>query len=163
MTIGRRSKSLATGILRAHAGAMMNPSSPATHPPQQYALPLILLAIGCLGVSAGWVLLAIYGNAQMGWMTLLAAFDAAWMLKLGRFRPGWSRAAWALAGTALTVLMANWAIAAIQMGIPMGLGPWDALWRPGPSYVWLLADLANSGFDKLCIAVGLAVAVWQGR
>lgn len=125
--------------------------------------PLILLVIGCFGVAAAWVLLALYGNGQKGWMAVVAALDAAWMLRLGGMRPGLTRAALAVLATLAAIALANWGIAALQIGLPMGLDVWQSLSKPGLGYVWLLAGLANSAFDKACIAVAVAVAAWLGR
>lgn len=141
----------------------MTESSPAHGPGPRLVLPLTLLVFGCLGVAAAWVLLALYGNGQKGWMAVLAALDAAWMLRTGGLRPGWTRCALALLGTLATIALANWGIAALQIGLPMGLDLWESLSKPGVRYVWLLADLANSSFDKACIAVAAVLAAWFGR
>lgn len=127
------------------------------------ALPLIMLVIGCLGAAAAWVLLALYGNGQKGWMAVVAALDAAWMLRLGGLRPGWSRSGLAVLGTLVAIALANWGIAALQIGLPMGLDLWESLSKPGLGYVWLLAGLANSAFDRTCIAVAVVLAAWFGR
>lgn len=127
------------------------------------ALPLIMLVIGCLGAAAAWVLLALYGNGQKGWMAVVAALDAAWMLRLGGLRPGWSRSGLAVLGTLVAIALANWGITALQIGLPMGLDLWESLSKPGLGYVWLLAGLANSAFDKTCIAVAVVLAAWLGR
>lgn len=141
----------------------MTESSAAHGSGRSVALPLSMLAIGCLGVAAAWVLLALYGNGQKGWMAVVAALDAAWMLRLGGLRPGWWRAVLAVLGTLVVVALANWGIAALQIGLPMGLDLWESLSKPGLGYVWLLAGLANSTFDKACIAVAVALAAWFGR
>ena len=141
----------------------MTQSPAARAPCRPLALPLILLVAGCLGVAAAWVLLSLYGNGQKGWMAVVAALDAAWMLRIGGMRPGRARMALALLGTLLAIALANWGIAALQIGLPMGLDLWDSLSKPGLGYVWLLAGLANSAFDKACIAVALALAAWFGR
>lgn len=126
-------------------------------------LPMFMLVVGCLGVAAAWVLLALYGNGQKGWMAVVAALDAAWMLRLGGLRPGRTRGAVAVLGTLAVVGLANWGIAALQIGLPMGLDLWESLSKPGLGYVWLLAGLANSTFDKACIAVAVVLAAWFGR
>ncbi|MBP3984694.1 hypothetical protein J5837_09710 [Pseudoxanthomonas helianthi] len=141
----------------------MSEPSTARGSGRSVAFPLFMLAVGCLGVAAAWVLLALYGNGQKGWMAVIAALDAAWMLRLGGWRPGWARAALAVAGTLSVVALANWGIAALQIGLPMGLDLWESLSKPGLGYVWLLAGLANTAFDKACIAVAVAIAAWFGR
>lgn len=141
----------------------MSEPSTARGSGRSVAFPLFMLAVGCLGAAAAWVLLALYGNGQKGWMAVIAALDAAWMLRLGGWRPGWARAALAVAGTLSVVALANWGIAALQIGLPMGLDLWESLSKPGLGYVWLLAGLANTAFDKACIAVAVAIAAWFGR
>ena len=140
----------------------MNPS-PAAGPRRALALPLFLLVLGCLGIAAAWVLLALYGNGQMGWMALVAAVDAACMLRLGGMRPGGWRCLLAVLGTLVAIALANWGIVALQIGLPMGLEVWPALTKPGLDYFWLLAGMANGLFDKACIAAAVAVAAWLGR
>ena len=141
----------------------MTELSTARGPGRSVALPLIMLVIGCLGAAAAWVLLALYGNGQKGWMAVVAALDAAWMLRLGGLRPGWSRSGLAVLGTLVAIALANWGIAALQIGLPMGLDLWESLSKPGLGYVWLLAGLANSAFDRTCIAVAVVLAAWLGR
>lgn len=141
----------------------MTASSTARGSGRSVALPLFMLVIGCLGAAAAWVLLALYGNGQKGWMAVVAALDAAWMLRLGGLRPGWSRSALAVVGTLTVVALANWGIAALQIGLPMGLDLWESLSKPGFGYIWLLAGLANGTFDKACIAVAVVLAAWFGR
>src|SRR3546814_10739127 len=65
-------------------------------------------------------------------MAVVAALDAVLMLRLGRMRPGWPRAASAVLGTALVIALANWAIVSGQMGKPMGLLPWESMFYLGP-------------------------------
>ena len=141
----------------------MTESSTARGPGRPVVFPLILLAVGCLGVAAAWVLLALYGNGQKGWMAVVAALDVACMLRLGGMRPGRTRAVLAVLATLAAVALANWGIAALQIGLPMGLDVWQSLSKPGPGYVWLLAGLANSAFDKACIVLAAAIAAWLGR
>src|SRR3546814_3721523 len=59
-----------------------------------------LLLLGCLGIAAAWVLLALAIDSQAGWMAVVAALDAVLMLRLGRMRPGWPRPASAVLGPA---------------------------------------------------------------
>src|SRR3546814_11534036 len=85
--------------------------------------------------------------SQAGWMAVVAALDAVLMLRLGRMRPGWPRAASAVLGTALVIVLANWAIVSGQMGKPMGLLPWESMFYLGPDFLWTLPLLANDNGD----------------
>ena len=122
-----------------------------------------LLSIGSLGFAAAWVLLAFARDRQCSWMALLAACDAAVLVRLGRMAPGWRRAGLAVASTAVTIALANWGIAAAQMGRVMGLLPWESMVRLGPSLAWTLASLANPPVDLLWLWAALVLAVVTAR
>jgi hypothetical protein len=94
---------------------------------------------------------------------VLAACDAALLVRLARMAPGWRRASLAVASTAITIVLANWGIAAAQMGQVMGLLPWESMIRLGPSLAWTLASLANPPVDLLWLWVGLVLAVVISR
>lgn len=126
-------------------------------------LALVLLLIGSIGFAAVWVLLSLYLDRQLGWMALLGAADAALMLRLGGMRRGWRRAACAVVATALIVALANWGIAGGQIGIPMGLLPWESLLKLGLGYAWTLAQLANGSIEMAWAAAALLLAAWLGR
>ncbi len=126
-------------------------------------LALLLLVLGCLGFAAAWSLYAGMQQAQSAWMATFAALDAAFMLRIGRMPSGWRRAAWALAGTLATIALANWCIAAIEIGRSMGLLPWNSLLKLGPAYATELTRLANGGVELAWYALALLVAVIVGR
>jgi hypothetical protein len=96
-------------------------------------------------------------------MALVAAADAIVVLRLLRVRPGMVRAGTAWAATALSVALANWWIAAGQIGRSLGLMPWDSSLRLGPDYAWTLASLANHPGDFAWIAAALLLAAIAGR
>jgi len=70
----------------------------------------------------------------------------------------WRRPAWAVVATLATILLANWAIAALEIGRSMGLAPWDSALRLGPTYAWELLRLANGPAELGWYATALAVA-----
>jgi hypothetical protein len=141
------------------AGRSMPPRSRSRIP-----LPaLALLLLGSLGIAAAWVLLALASDRQFGWMAVVAAFDATVMLRLGRMRPGWPRAASAVLGTALAIALANWGIVASQIGKSMALLPWDSMFRLGPDFIWTLTLLANDHVDFAWWAAALVVAAVASR
>jgi hypothetical protein len=133
----------------------------AARPLSTTAIGLLLLA--SLGVAAAWALLALVTGRQSTWMALVAAVDAIAVLRLLRVRPGLARAGTALAATALSVVLANWWIAAGQIGRSLGLLPWDSSLRLGPDYAWTLATLANRPADIAWIAAALLLAAIAGR
>jgi hypothetical protein len=122
-----------------------------------------LAALGSLGFAAAWVLLAFAYNRQCSWMAVLAACDAAVLVRLARMPSGWRRASVAVASTAITILLANRGIAAAQMGQVMGLLPWESMIRLGPSLAWTLASLANPPVDLLWLWAALVLAVVISR
>ncbi len=122
------------------------------------ALALGLLLVVSLGFAAGWCLLAAALQSQVAWMAPLAALDAVVMLRLGRMHAGWRRPVWAVVATLATILLANWAIAALEIGRSMGLLPWESALRLGPSYAWELLQLANGPDELAWYAASVAVA-----
>ena len=59
---------------------------------RRWPLAIALLLLGSLGIAAVWILVADARNAQSSWMAVVAAVDAAWILRLTRARPGMLRA-----------------------------------------------------------------------
>lgn len=125
------------------------------------AIGLLLLASA--GIAAAWTLVSLVTGKQCSWIAMMAAGDAALILRLMRTRPGNVRAAAAFASTALAIALANWWIAAGQIGRSIGLMPWDSSLRLGPDYAWTLATLANRPADLAWLAAALLFAAITGR
>ena len=123
---------------------------------------VLLLLIGGMGFAAAWVLAAGTLETHAAWLAPLAAVDAVWMLHLGRMPAGAKRAMLAVAGTLATILLANWGIAAMEIGRSMGLLPWESALRLGPSYAWELIRLANGAYELAWYALSMAVAAATG-
>lgn len=121
-------------------------------------LALILLLIFSFGFAAGWCLLAGTLESQVAWMAPLAALDAVVMLRLGRMHADWRRPAWAVVATLATIMLANWAIAALEIGRSIGLLPWESALRLGPAYAWELLRLANGPAELAWYAASVVVA-----
>lgn len=132
--------------------------SPPAHSSRHWLWPLLLL-LGSITLAVAWLLAALATGTQAGWMAVLAALEAAWMLRLGGFRAGTARVVVALLATLLIALAANWGIAAAYVGGPMGLTPWESALRMGPHLAWTLLSLANGLGEALWLAVA-AVAAW---
>jgi hypothetical protein len=122
-----------------------------------------LLIVGSFGFAAAWVLVAFARDRQSSWMAILAALDAVFLLRMARMPPGWPRAALAVAATAFTIALANWGIAAAQIGRSMGLLPWESVIKLGPFYAWTLANLANPPLDLFWLAASLVLAAVASR
>jgi len=136
----------------------MNPV-PRRYPPSA----LLLMVAGCLGFAAAWVLAAAYLERQAAWLAPMGALDAVLMLRLGRMPGGARRALLATLATVVTIVAANWGIAALEIGRSMGLLPWESALRLGPAYAWELARLANGSFELACYLLALAAAFVAGR
>ena len=142
---------------------MTVPSVPSTRRTAQSLLAVLLLVADCLGFAAAWVLVAFARDRQCSWMALLAALDAVFLLRMGRVPPGATRSLLAVAATALTIVLANWGIAAAQIGRAMGLLPWESIGKLGPFYAWTLANLANPPVELLWLAASLVLAALASR
>ncbi len=119
---------------------------------------MLLPVLGCLGFAAAWVLLARLLQSQASWLAPLAALDVAWMMHLGRVRPGWPRITLAMLSTLAIIALANWGIAATEIGRSMGLLPWESALRLGPDYARELIQLANSWLDLAWYAISVVLA-----
>jgi len=122
-----------------------------------------LLALTCLGIAAIWVLLAMRMDRQCSWMALVAAADAALVVRLLRMRPGGLRALWGVLATVVAILAANWAIVATWLGRHMGLLPWESMVKLGPELGSLLVRLFNSPVDLAWVAAALLAAAVASR
>lgn len=132
-----------------------------TPPNRGFALALLLL--GSCGFAAAWVLVAVARDGQHSWMALLAALDAALLLRLARMPAGWERAVWGVIATAVVIALANWGIAAAQLGKVLGLLPWDSALKLGPHHAWTLIQLANDSSDRLWLLAALVLAALTAR
>ena len=130
---------------------------------RRWPLAIALLLLGSLGIAAAWILVADSRNTQSSWMAVVAALDAAWLLRLARARPGALRALLGTAATALAIVVASWGIVAAQLARPMGMLPWESALKLGPHHAWTLACMANGAADLAWLGAGLVVAAVLSR
>ncbi len=140
---------------------MSEPVRPARA--RRWPLAIALLLLGSLGIAAVWILVADARNAQSSWMAVVAAVDAAWILRLTRARPGLLRALAGLSATALTIVVAGFGIIAAQLARPMGMLPWESALKLGPQHAWTLGTLANGPVDVAWLCAGLVIAAVLSR
>ena len=141
-----------------------SPDSPAAAPaPRRLVAPLIFLLLGIFGMAAVWTLTALIVDRQCAWMAAIAAADLALLLRIGRAAPGLPRAVANVIATGLTIAVANWCIAAAQMGGPMGLPMTESLQRIGPDFAQTLLLIANQPTDWAWYAVAAVLSLWLGR
>lgn len=126
--------------------------------PMRSRLAPTLALAGGIGFACAWVLLSQATGHQCSWMAVLAALDAALLLRMARVPAGTARAAWGVLATLLTIALANWGIVAAELGKVTGLAPWTSLGRLGLEHGWLLARLANGAVDLAWLAAGIVVA-----
>jgi len=136
---------------------------PDTARARRWPLATALLLLGSVGIAAAWILLADARGTQSSWMAVVAALDAAWLVRLARARPGAMRAIAGTMATLLAIVIANWGIAASQLARPMGMVPWESALKLGPHHAWTLASLANAPVDLAWCAAGLVVAAVLSR
>lgn len=123
----------------------------------------VMLLLGSVFFTLIWILLALFLGRSCGWMALLGAVDAFLILHFSGMRPGWRRACWAVLATLGMIVVANWGIAATQIGISLGLSPWDSATKLGLYHAWTLVGLANQTADRLWMATALVLALLLGR
>ena len=140
---------------------MERPFARPARPPRWLAPAL--LAIGCAGCAAAWILLGVASGRQCSWMAIVAGLDAALLLRLGAMPRGSARAAVAVLATAATIVLANWGIAAAQLGRSIGVLPWISATKLGPEHAWTVLALVNTPMDWTLLAIGLVAAVLAAR
>jgi hypothetical protein len=134
-----------------------------SRPAPALAPALALALAGSIGIAAAWVLVSQATGRQCSWMAVVAAADAALLLRMGRLRPGAARAACAVLATALAIALANWGIVATEVGRMLGQAPWTSLGKLGFEHGWLVVRLANGAVDLAWLAAALVVAAACGR
>ena len=138
------------------------PQGPSTGP--SFSLfALVLVALGSAGVAAAWVAAAMISGSQCSWMAVVAALDAAWLLRLAGAPRGNARMVAGVLATLAAIALAHWGIVAAHLSGMMGLPFLDAMLRLGPSLAWTLSALANTTTDLALLALGLVVAAFASR
>jgi hypothetical protein len=130
------------------------------HTPRWFALPL--LALGMLGFVSAWVLAALFLERQCAWLAPLAGLDMVLLLSISRWPAGTGRAAWAFVATSLAIALANFGIAAGEVGKGFGLRPWESALLLGPDHAWTLLKMANAPLDLAWYTLGITVATVAG-
>ena len=126
----------------------------------RWTLALALSIAGLAGLAAIWTTAAVLSGQALGWLALFAAFDSAWLLRLGGAPKGVRRVLAAVLGTALAIALSYWMIVATLFGLPLGLEPIDSFRRMGPSLAWDLSMLLASDWDIAFAVAALPLAAW---
>ncbi|NZA26671.1 hypothetical protein H0E84_09760 [Luteimonas sp. SJ-92] len=123
----------------------------------------VLLLLGTAGCAALWIMLATATGRQSSWMAVVAALDAALLLRMARVPAGAARALWGVLAAAVTILLANWFIAAAHLGKMFGLLPWASALKLGAGHAWTLSRLANDPVEIAWLGAGLVIAAVASR
>lgn len=128
-------------------------------------MPVVIMAllIGSTGAAAIWTLLSLRFDSQLAFAAPVVAFDLILLLRLVRVRRGRLRAGLVLIGTLLAIALANWWIAASQIGRMFGFMPWEAIPRTGLHYAWTLAQMANGVAELAWYGLAVAIALLSAR
>lgn len=138
------------------------PQGPSSSP-SLTLFAIVLVALGSAGVAAAWVAAAMIAASQCSWMAVVAALDAAWLLRLAGAPAGNGRMVAGVLATIAAIVLAHWGIVAAHLSGMMGLPFLDAMLRLGPSLAWTLSALANTTTDLALLALGLVVAAFASR
>jgi len=76
---------------------------------------------------------------------------------------GRRRAALAVLATVAICALSLWSIAATQLGLPLGLNPWESLSRLGVHHAWTLVALATTPLDWAALLLAPPLAAWWAR
>lgn len=130
-------------------------------PSPWFTLPLLLLGIA--GCAALWVLVSMATGTTAGWMAVVAALDAAMLLRLARVRPGATRALWGTLATVACIGVSVWVVVAGLLGRMLGLTPWEAAIRLGSRHAWVLIQTTHGAADLAWLAAGVVIAAILSR
>ncbi len=128
-----------------------------------WVLTAICVVVGVLGLAAGWTGAALITQSQCGWLALIAAVDAALLLRLAGFPPSRARAMISVLMTLAAIGLANYFLVAARLGSRLGLEPAESVQLLSVEMAWVLAGYANSALDVAMIAVAALCAWWWGR
>jgi hypothetical protein len=122
-----------------------------------------LALVGSMGVAAAWIAVAMVSRSPCGWMAVIAALDAAWLLRLGGAPRGPVRMALGVAATFLSIALAQWGIASAHLSGALGMGLVDTALRLGPSLAWSMTAIGNGTADIAWMVAGLLLAAYASR
>ena len=142
---------------------MSERTSPAPLSPFALVLLLVVTVVITAGLSAVWAGVAAITGGIASWMTVIAALDAALILRLASHPPGRRRAALAVGITLLTVLAAAVLVSAAKIGMSLGMRPAESLGRLSWDLVQLYVGANVGWLDGLWLLSGCALAWRAGR
>ena len=138
-------------------------SMTSINPPPRPWLAVLLLLLGIAGCAALWVLVSMATAGVASWMAVVAALDAALLLRMAQVRPGAGRALWGVLATAACIAVSLWLVVGGLLGRMFGLTPWEAALRLGSYHAWALVQTSHSAADAAWLAAGLVIAAVLSR
>src|SRR5690606_4929499 len=78
------------------------------NPPPRPWVAVLLLMLGIAGCAALWVLVSMATGRVCSWMAVVAALDAALLLRLAQVRAGPWRSLWGTLATAACIALSLW-------------------------------------------------------
>lgn len=112
------------------------------------------------GVAAIWSGVTVMLQSPCAWIAVIAALDAALLLRLASFPPGRERAWFGLVITAATVLAGGFLYATANVGLMLGMRPSESVWKMSIGLAQLFVN-ANTGWvDYAWVAAALVLA-WR--
>ncbi len=116
--------------------------------------------VAIAGVAAIWAGVSLALRGPCGWMALVAAIDAALLLRLAGLPGGRHRAGVAVAATALSILAGIFVVGSVNIGVGFATLPHQALWLTGPQLAWTWWQF-NTGLWELLLAVLALPLAWK--
>ncbi len=140
---------------------MTSITTPARRPSLAVRLIAVVSGIAAVaGVAAIWSGLTVMLRSPCAWMAVIAALDAALLLRLASFPKCHERGWFAVAITAATVLAAGFLYATAHIGLMLGMRPSESVWKMSVGLAQLFVN-ANTGWVEYAwVAAALAIA-WR--
>lgn len=141
------------------------PATPARtgHGRGAILLAVVAMATAILGIAALWTTINLMTQSLNAWAALVAALDAALLLRLAGIRGGALRIAFAEATTVATTLLAAFLTATTRVGMLFGVEPFEAAQRTGWRMAWTVISARVDAVDCALLAAALVVAWLASR
>lgn len=133
----------------------MNTTSPSSHVVAGFTA---LVAVA--GIAAIWAGVSLALRGPCGWMALVAAIDAALLLRLAGLAAGRYRAGVAVTTTVLSILAGIFVVGSVNIGVGFAILPHQALWLTGPQLAWTWWQLNTGAWEVLLAVLALPLA-WK--
>ncbi|NLG58975.1 MAG: hypothetical protein GX538_02280 [Gammaproteobacteria bacterium] len=133
------------------------------NPPPRPWVAVLLLMLGIAGCAALWVLVSMATGRVCSWMAVVAALDAALLLRLAQVRAGPWRSLWGTLATAACIALSLWLVVSGLLGRMLGLTPWEAATRMGSYHAWTLVQTTHGAADAAWLVAGAVIAAVLSR